>query len=90
MKVGLDGGMPTMLASGQSGPGGIAVDATTVYWVNSGTKGKNDGAVMKVGLDGDTLTTLASGQNYPSSIAVDATTVYWMNPQGGTVMKVAK
>jgi hypothetical protein len=33
----------TVITSGQMGPTGIAVDATAVYWINSG-----NGAVMKM------------------------------------------
>jgi hypothetical protein len=43
MRAPLDGGTPTVLATGQSVPMAIAVDGTSVYWVNNG-----DGRVMKV------------------------------------------
>ncbi|HEY5241512.1 MAG TPA: hypothetical protein VIJ22_08610, partial [Polyangiaceae bacterium] len=37
------GGTPTVLASGQSSPTALVVDATAIYWVNA-----NPGAVMKL------------------------------------------
>ena len=73
------------LASGQDQPGGIAVDATSVYWTTNYSNVV--GTVMKVPIGGGTPTTLASGQDYPGPIAVDATSVYWNN-YVGTVMKV--
>jgi hypothetical protein len=35
MKVPLDGGAPTRLASGLSSPTSIAVDDTSVYWADA-------------------------------------------------------
>jgi len=50
------------LATGNSQPRHIAVDATSVYWTND-----HDGTVMKIAKGGGTFTTLASGQ-FPSGI----------------------
>jgi sugar lactone lactonase YvrE len=73
------------LASGQSGPQGIAVDTTSVYWVNQGSAASlyQDGSVMKVSRSGGPTTTLASQQNGPRGIAVDPTNVYWTNDAAG-------
>ncbi len=65
------------LATAQSYPTGIAVDATNVYWLDL-----NTGTVMKVGLDGGSPVTLATGQNSPTGIALDANNVYWSDWAG--------
>ena len=46
-KVSINGGTPTILASGQDNTGGVAVDATSIYWVNY-SFGSLPGTVMKL------------------------------------------
>jgi hypothetical protein len=93
MKVPLGGGSTTTLASGQTGPGAITMDATSVYWVNySDGSNSGGGSVMKMPLGGGTPTVLAAGQFRPNGMAVDATSVYWITEgstgTNGTVMKL--
>ena len=64
-----------MLASGQTTPFDLAVNATGVYWAANG-----DGTVMKASLDGATVATLAAGEVAPGGI--DDTSVYWSVPDG--------
>jgi hypothetical protein len=98
MSVPKDGGAPFVIASGQGYPDwGLAVDATNVYWVNSGTNAiyYRDSAVMMAPItgvpDGGSPTILASYPvaNAPNQVAVDSTNVYWAN-SSGTVMKIPK
>jgi DNA-binding beta-propeller fold protein YncE len=82
---------PTLIASDQNAPWGIALDANNVYWTNYGD-GAGTGSVMKAALDGGIPIVLAAGQNFPSGIAVDDTNVYWANfgdtPNDGALMTI--
>lgn len=68
--VPLEGGTPTKLAPGGNSGANIAIDATSVYYVQ-------DDAIFKVPLEGGTPTILAANQEGAWAIAVDDTSVYW-------------
>jgi hypothetical protein len=86
-KVGINGGSPSTIATGSdvNMADGIAVDSSSVYWVDFGS-----GSVKKRGISGGSVITLVSGRSYPNRIAVDSTSVYWTengSAAGGAVMK---
>jgi hypothetical protein len=88
LSVPIAGGAATTLTSGQNGPGAIAVDATSLYWINEGSK--DDGAIMKIPKGGGAAITLAANLTDPSRIVVDDTAVYWTDGGVGGVVKTAK
>jgi hypothetical protein len=84
---------PIILATNADYPFGIAVDSTSVYWVNQAWDAPTpSGSVMKIGVTGGTLVTLASGQPQPQAVALDANNVYWVNtaPPSGGISSVPK
>ena len=67
-------------------PYAVAVDATNLYWTNSGSPTDAawpDGTVMKMPLAGGEAVALASNQPGPFNLVVDATNVYWTNYDNG-------
>ncbi len=75
-------GSPTTVASGQSTPMNVAVDANDVSWVNQG-----DGTVMECAIGGcnGAPATLAAGQDRPWGIATDGTSIYWTDYGTGPI-----
>jgi hypothetical protein len=81
---------PSLVASGLSGAKRMALDATSVYWTNSG-----DGTVRTVSKQGGMIGVLASQVPSLYGIAVDATSVYFTSEgtagatfTDGSVLKV--
>jgi hypothetical protein len=77
-----DPSAPRVLVTGSS-YGQLALDATTVYYVDVGGS-----AIARVPKTGGTTMTLATGQTQVAGLAVDATYVYWST--GSAINKVPK
>jgi hypothetical protein len=93
MRVPVGGGVPTVIASGQSNLSGLAIDATSVYWTSRGTQSRcnSDGSLMRAPLRGGAPVTLVANEEGPSGVALDATSVYWISAgdtTGGTLRKL--
>jgi hypothetical protein len=83
MQVGTNGvAAPVSIAT--TAGGGVAADASGVYWVDDVSN------VYGIPAGSSTSTTIATGQGAPGYIISDATTLYWTNNSSGTVMAVAK
>ncbi len=87
MELALDGGTPMIIASGQLGPGNLAVNSTHAYWISTDS-------VMTVQLDGGGLATLwtsPSGGSL-SALTTDSTSIYVIanntTNSDGSVMKM--
>jgi hypothetical protein len=86
-RVPLEGGLPTVIASGDGvGPVAMAIDDTHVYWANFESANIS---VMKTPLDGGTVTVLASGLDRVRDIAVYGGQVYFVI-NGESVQSVAR
>jgi hypothetical protein len=66
------GGTPKQLWYAQPAPLGIAVDGTSVYWVNRGNH-----IVARVNTDGTNVAVLSGGQLLPSTIRAANDKLYW-------------
>jgi hypothetical protein len=70
VKAPISGAGPVTPLAAIAGAGGIAVDATYVYWADSST-------VKRVPIAGGAASTLVSNVGSPGFLAVDATNLYW-------------
>lgn len=103
MRVGLDGGTTTPLASGLEylGIGAIAVNDSNVYWAckSPGPSGDTLYSIQTVSITGGSVATLASGTTaqFLGDLVTDGASVYWtvdgelrkVGVSGGTVTVVA-
>jgi hypothetical protein len=71
LRVG-QGGVVTVITSGQNLPWGVSVDDTYVYW---SSLGPND--IRRAKLDGTQQTILAPGEDGPGCLAIDDEYLYW-------------
>jgi len=84
------------LATGLDGPDSVAVDADSVYWLEtgdyvSGSWNTNSGAINKVPKGGGTVTPLVTSHSFGyASIAVDGSSLYWAGYADGTVSSIGK
>jgi hypothetical protein len=90
-----DAGSPLVLGSGLKNPVSIRLDATDVYWTNTGESGSSDGSIMRCAKTGcATPTTLASGLAFPTDLVLDGAVIYFVTREGtatgGSVWKLAK
>jgi sugar lactone lactonase YvrE len=69
---------PVLVAGQQSEPAYVALDATHVYWTNSG-----NGTVWRANKDGTNAVPIAQGQASPWVIRVRNGRVYWTQDTGG-------
>ena len=69
--------------SGQTSPGGVAVDARHIYWSNYGAFGTTLGRANLDGSDVDPR--FITGARGPQGVAVDGAHIYWTNAEGGTI-----
>ena len=80
----LTGGTPTTLVTGQIFPAGVAVDASHIYWADTGKTGF-PGTIWEAPLTGSPATIVATGQDNPAGVAVDASHIYWADQGDGTL-----
>jgi hypothetical protein len=86
-RASLSGGIPEVIASGQSAPTHIVVADGIVYWLNAGTEAKSfaDGSIMRM-QRAVAPESLALGQNNAAALAADSRFIYWAN--AGTKSKL--
>ncbi len=87
--------LPRTLVSQLPGPGTMASDGTTLYWLASVTTDAGvSGGVMACTIASCTPTLLASGYAYVAGLVVDPTAIYWTDNgttgANGAIWKLAK
>jgi hypothetical protein len=69
------------MATSLKDPGGVAVDASYIYFAEQGTSGapnfRHDGLISRVPVGGGAKAALATGEYHPFGVTIDATNIYW-------------
>lgn len=76
----------TLLATNESAPTAIAIDATHVYWASS-PSGCADGKIRRMPKAGGPIVTLAANQPNPRALAVDDERVYFYDGCGSGLLR---
>jgi hypothetical protein len=84
------GGAATVLAGGQRLVRGLALDASTAYWVDCGGPTANGGSIRAVPKTGGQVVTVVGPLRQPVVLAVDDHSVYWMAESEGDVWAAPK
>jgi hypothetical protein len=83
LKVSVNGGQVTTIASEQQDPNSLLLTGTDLYWANAGTYGvdapADPGAVLAVPLSGGSVSVVAPEEVAPHSLRLVGNTVYWMD-----------
>ena len=68
------------IITGQASPGGVAPNATDLYWATAG-----DGTIWESNLDGTSALAIVTGQHDPAGVAVSGSNLYWADNGNGTI-----
>ncbi len=79
-----DGSGVQTLVTGQNSPFGVAVNATHIYWADTG-----DDTIMMANLDGSNPAAIVSvsAGSHPYGVTLDSNYVYWTNLGGQTIYR---
>lgn len=93
-RVPIDGGAPTPIATYQIRVGGIAVDATGIYWTHGGPllDGRNGVRHHPLGAAPDAVSDLYVGSDNRDlgGITLGEADVFWADLEGGRILRVRK